>query len=401
MASTRLRRVAACAALCAALGTSLFTSGTAALAGPGETTWTADLAQITDDDANVRFADGALKLAGEPVRAASALRDRDEGSLVLPPHELSTPATRIAAAVDASVPGDAELSVDLRGELAGGEWGEWTSAPAVLPEPTKRVQVRIAMVAGADRRGPEVRGVRLTADSGSQTSAGEQRGEAKSYKVYATREGLVGGKTANGHVIKSRDHFVALPSGRSLATKNTGTYSVKVCTASRCAWAPVWDKGPWNINDDYWNASREAWKDLPQGKPQAQAAYQDKYNGGKDFKGRAVQNPAGIDLGDGTFWDGLKLKDNGWVTATYLWTGTGTFGTVRSTGGPVDVRNAPKGSAAQVGMAGNFARVQVECQVSGDSVVGPQGNSNIWLRIHKEMYVAKAQVSGVASVATC
>ena len=27
-------------------------------------------------------------------------------------------------------------------------------------------------------------------------------------------------------------------------------------------------------------------------------------------------NPAGIDLADGTFWDGLKLTTNSWVTVT-------------------------------------------------------------------------------------
>ncbi|MEE3922168.1 hypothetical protein V2I01_39335 [Micromonospora sp. BRA006-A] len=99
--------------------------------------------------------------------------------------------------------------------------------------------------------------------------------------MYATREGLVGGTTANGHVIVSRDHFVALPSARGLSPKNTGDYTVRVCTTtrSRCEYAPVWDIGPWNTRDDYWNPSsvRESWKDLPQGRPEAQAAYQSGY----------------------------------------------------------------------------------------------------------------------------
>ncbi|MCP3798979.1 hypothetical protein NLX83_06895 [Allokutzneria sp. A3M-2-11 16] len=403
MASTRLRRAVASAALCAAMGTTLLTTGPASLAAPAESTWTPDLTQITEDSANVRFTGGALRLAGQPVRAASAMHDRDGGSLVVATRELAAPANRIGATVDATVPGDAQLSVDVRGELAGGEWSEWTTAPAELPEATKRLQVRVAMVNSGDGRSPEVRGVRLSAESGPQVAA-EPRAAARSYRVYATREGLVGGTTANGHVIKSRDHFVALPSGKSLAPKNTGTYSVKVCTASRCAWGAVWDKGPWNIKDDYWNpsAQREMWKNLPQGKPEAQAAYQDKYNGGKDGFGRVVQNPAGIDLADGTFWDGLKLSDNAWVTATYLWTGTGTFGTVRSTaGGPVNVRNAAKTGATQVGMAGNHARAQVECQVTGDSVTGSQGTSNVWFRIHAGMYIPKAFVSGVASSGAC
>ena len=145
----------------------------------------------------------------------------------------------------------------------------------------------------------------------------------KTYRVFATREGLVGGTTANGHVIAPRDHFVALPSGRALSPRNTGTYSVTVCADNgRCETAPVWDVGPWNTRDDYWNPSaiRQNWSSLPQGTPEAQAAYQNGYNGGKDQFGRTVTNPAGIDLADGTFWDGLGLTNNSWVNVTYLWT---------------------------------------------------------------------------------
>jgi hypothetical protein len=62
------------------------------------------------------------------------------------------------------------------------------------------------------------------------------------YSVFATREGLVGHTTANGHKIVARDHFVALPSRRGLSARRTGDYSVRVCAANgRCAWAPVWD----------------------------------------------------------------------------------------------------------------------------------------------------------------
>jgi hypothetical protein len=159
---------------------------------------------------------------------------------------------------------------------------------------------------------------RRSAETGPLLSSSLQ-----TYRVYATREGLVGGTTANGHVITPRDHFVALPSGRALSPAGTSTYSVQVCADNgRCETAPVWDIGPWNTHDDYWtpSATRQNWKDLPQGIPEAQAAYQNGYNGGRDQYGRQVTNPAGIDLADGTFWDGLGLTDNAWVTVTYLWT---------------------------------------------------------------------------------
>lgn len=64
------------------------------------------------------------------------------------------------------------------------------------------------------------------------------------------------------------------------------------------------------------------WKNLPQGKPEAQAMYLEGYNGGKDEFGRKPVNPAGIDLADDTFWDGLKMTDNGYVNVTYLQTGS-------------------------------------------------------------------------------
>jgi len=63
----------------------------------------------------------------------------------------------------------------------------------------------------------------------------------------------------------------------------------------------VLDAGPWNIDDNYWDSAngsnpRRLFRDLPLGEPEAQAAYQQGYNGGKDQFGRTVSNPAGIDL---------------------------------------------------------------------------------------------------------
>jgi hypothetical protein len=145
------------------------------------------------------------------------------------------------------------------------------------------------------------------------------------YRVFATREGLVGRTTANGHKIKSSDRFVALPSRRALSPLGSHDYSVRVCAGNgRCATAPVWDVGPWNTRDDYWNpaSTRQEWRDLPQGMPEAQAAKEKGYNGGRDQFDRKVANPAGIDLSDGLFWDALGLTDNSWVTVEYLWTGS-------------------------------------------------------------------------------
>src|SRR5690348_16536396 len=67
--------------------------------------------------------------------------------------------------------------------------------------------------------------------------------------VWATREGLVGGTTANGHIVQPRDNFVSLPSRNGLSAKGTGAMSVRVCANSRCVYEPVWDTGPWNTRD--------------------------------------------------------------------------------------------------------------------------------------------------------
>ncbi|AEG43977.1 SH3 domain-containing protein [Isoptericola variabilis] len=216
--------------------------------------------------------------------------------------------------------------------------------------------------------------------------------EGDSDRVYATREGLVGKTTANGRTITERDHFVALPSRSVLSADGTGTYSVRVCapTTGRCAYAPVWDVGPWNTRDDYWSADRQGWPGLPRGVPQAEAAHQDGYHGGKDQFGRTVTNPAGIDLADGTFWDGLGLRANAWVDVTYLWTVPGPTGVVRTGGDPLTVRSGPTTASPPVGLAGEGTQVVVECTVRGQWVRGHLGTTNLWNRIGPGHYVSDA-----------
>jgi len=122
-----------------------------------------------------------------------------------------------------------------------------------------------------------------------------------SFTVYATLEDCVGGTTANGHVIVSHDHFVALPSRKALCTddKAPHEYEVRITypKTGLSVVAPVWDVGPWNTKDDYWNPSseRQMWKDLSQGMPEAQAASQTGYNGGFDETNYLVKVSTGSD----------------------------------------------------------------------------------------------------------
>src|SRR5690349_2014828 len=148
---------------------------------------------------------------------------------------------------------------------------------------------------------------------------------AVTFRVFATREGLVGGTTANGHVIKERDHFVSLPSRAGLAKKDGYDKQVLISYKGRQAVAPVWDVGPWNIKDNYWDPAdqRVTGKGLPRGWPASHAQFFDKYNGGISDKGYSVRNPSAIDIGDGTFWDDLKMTEADFVDVTFLWLSPG------------------------------------------------------------------------------
>jgi hypothetical protein len=215
-----------------------------------------------------------------------------------------------------------------------------------------------------------------------------------SYRVFATRIGLVGEITANGHKIVANDHFVALPSRLGLSARGGGERTVRVCASAtkRCEYAPVWDVGPWNTKDDYWNANRQSWPDLPRGLPQAQAAKEQGYNKGKDEFGRTVLNPAGIDLADGTFTAGLGLKDNAWVTVTYLWTGGGVRGRVETGGGTLRLRATPSSRAADIGIAARYAQVPILCQARGERIVGTVRTTDLWDRLAAGTYVSHAYV---------
>jgi hypothetical protein len=348
--------------------------------------WVANLDQ--GHGVGVAYANGALRLT-----AATGL-------LTLPARPLARPVGRLSTQLDAATPPGATAEVDVRGRLPGGRWTEWLptrpNAPTTLPGPSSLVQLRVlltAPAAGAGAARPEVRGLRVHGEvvPGQRVAAPAQ---AASYRVFATREGLVDGHTANGHRIVPHDLFVALPSWRSLADEDGSEYSVKVCSAGgRCAWAPVWDVGPWNTRDDYWSGHREQWHDLPQGVPEAQAAYRDGHNDGKDGTGRTVGNPAGIDLSDGLFDAALGLTDNSEVTVSYLWTGGPALSTVDAGDQQTDTGAA---SASATG-AGTDDSVTGH-SVTGDSVTGDSEAGGGGLRAEQAVAVRSAPAAGAPTV---
>ncbi|WP_290055873.1 hypothetical protein [Amycolatopsis solani] len=357
----------------------------------GGASWTADMSTVDTDDVNVAAAGGTLTLADAAWHRTARVFAGSEGSLTTAEHARGSAANRVSAELTADTPKGTSIDVDVRGRTGVNDWTEWTPAGTTLKSAVSSVQVRISLHSTTDGVRPSVRNVKLSADNAPQVNALAETA-ALTYKVYGTREGLIGGTTANGHVITSRDHFVALPSGKGLSGKGSGTYSVRVCRTdgSKCEYAPVWDVGPWNEQDDYWNPAsvRTKFKDLPQGQPEAYAAYYNGYNGGKSGLGYKVANPAGIDLADGVFWDGLGMSDNGNVNVTYLWTGSGPTGVVSTAGDPMNVRASASTSAAVKGLAANYAKVNIECYVEGDTVTGKFGTSNIWDRIGPGHYVS-------------
>ncbi len=364
---------------------------------PPGASWAADLAPDADDT-GVRGTDGDLWLdPATAVHETTTGNPRLQGMLLTAHHALADPADRVAADLVADLPPGAEVLVDVRGQRDDGGWTEWipvpSGVPADLEAPGRTVQARLMLLAGDVGASPVVRSLRLAAEQTPGLRVDPSPRVAGTFRVFATREGLVGGTTANGHVIRPRDHFVALPSRRSLAPRGDGDYTVKVCADNgRCEWAPVWDVGPWNTTDDHWNSPelRESWRDLATGLPQAQAAFIDGYNGGRDQFGRQVGNPAGIDLGDGTFFDGLGLLDNSWMTASYLWTDSGPTAVVRAP--LLTVRTGPDSASPAVGVAAEHARVVVECTAAGEPITGSQGFSDQWLRIGADQFVSAAEV---------
>jgi hypothetical protein len=298
----------------------------------GAVSWTEDLASGEGSSDLVRTRDGLLYEPNAVMRRREGLL-RLTGLYTFPARRLEQPVDTVRPLVQAKSFLGTGVEVDVRVRLANGAWSEWSTSSegeAVrLPRAGTEVQVRLALVADEHGRGPVVRDVALegTLEGGTSEAEGVQTLAPLTYRIYATREGLVGGTTANGHVIKSNDRFVALPSRRALASNGGSEYQVRVCYSktAKCTTTSVWDVGPWNTKDDYWNPSsvREMWKTLPQGKPEAQAAYQDGFNGGLDQFGRRPANPAGIDIADGSFWTDLGMSNNDWVDVTYLWTSGG------------------------------------------------------------------------------
>lgn len=115
-------------------------------------------------------------------------------------------------------------------------------------------------------------------------------------QVKATREGLIGQRTASGYVVDAVVPFVALPSVKALHSfvRVSNPATKKSCVAI------VLDVGPWNEHDDAYV--------FDGARPAAEK--------GTDSRGRKT-NGAGIDLGE-RVWHELGMVDNSDVVWDWL-----------------------------------------------------------------------------------
>jgi uncharacterized protein YraI len=175
------------------------------------------------------------------------------------------------------------------------------------------------------------------------------------YGVFASQfgnsaDGLVGNMTSSGYVLKENDRLVALPACTAsscpwldLGTDKSDPFGAQTSCAEAdglcwvqiyapetdsCAVAPVLDRGPLFVMDNWWAADRDRVYELPKGQPAAEIVrsggtvgfgngYSDRgYNVQRDFS----YGPA-IDLAAGTWADiGLspqRMAAN--VEVTLLW----------------------------------------------------------------------------------
>lgn len=272
---------------------------------------------------------GTLRLPPHAPPAPLAYGDFQRfGLTVSPTQQFSALFQSLRIDYDADVPDGSSVLVDLRASADGVRWTRWetdlaSGAVAAFGAPARFAQYRVILLGGA-RSGPSVRALRLTPQAAPAIYRAQSASEmpvAPTYRIRGTRMGMVGGRTANGHRITKRDHFVSLPSRRSLSSRGGSEYMVRITYKGRSSVAPVYDVGPWNIHDNYWDEQRDRFKDLERGWPEDHAAYYDGYNKGMAEKGR-VRFPTAIDVGDGVWWDDLGIKgDQAEVEVTFLWLG--------------------------------------------------------------------------------
>jgi hypothetical protein len=298
-------------------------------AGPGRPDTQASSASVAQHDGVLTRADGSVVLSTSAAvpSSGSGLFSR-HGILVQAPQTLRSPVWRVQVSYRADVPADTRVLVDVRGSQDGRSWSEWASGVADgavigFDRQVRIVQYRLNLF-GTAVAGPAINEVRLaptTAPADQTVTATAHYGVAPTFRIRATRQGMIGGRTANGYIIPPHARFVSLPCWCSLSTLGGDEYKVRITYRGRSTVVPVYDVGPYSGRDDYWNEVRRGYPELMRGWPQDHAAYYEGHNGGWADKGY-VRFPTAMDVGDGAWRDDLGIVgDQAEVEVTFLWMG--------------------------------------------------------------------------------
>src|SRR5919198_3309402 len=159
----------------------------------------------------LQVVDGALAVGDEPLRRSGLADGAPAGLAEWQP----VPQPEGADAVQVYLDAVGTVEVDLRSSQDGVAWSSWAPvAPGgtLATRGAQLVQAR-AMVADQVNRKTRLYAMQLQfllAQGGGEqvaATAPQATPENPTIRLWATREGLVGGRTANGHRIVERDHF--------------------------------------------------------------------------------------------------------------------------------------------------------------------------------------------------
>ncbi|WP_129671933.1 hypothetical protein [Candidatus Chloroploca sp. Khr17] len=273
--------------------------------------------------------DGSVTLVDMALPSPAVLSDVDRyGTLTSEQLFFAQPVTRLQLTYAAQSPSGSAVRVDVRGSLDGQRWQPWVvdlSSGDVIDfrQPIKYAQYRLTLT-GNQFSAPVVREVRLELTSSAasvEATPADPYAVAPTFRVRATRQGMVGGRTANGYIIPPNARFVSLPSWSALSSRGGNEYQVRLTYRGRSTVVPVYDVGPYNTRDDYWATQRTGFPDLQWGWSMDHAAYYDGYNNGRAEKGY-VRFPTAVDVGDGAWIQDLGIVgDQAEVEVTFLWMG--------------------------------------------------------------------------------
>ncbi len=291
---------------------------------------TAPTAAFVPPDGLLTQADGQIALAPNTgARPRSLSNFQRSGSLVSPPFTFEQPTTRLKLTYTAHTPPGSQARLDVRGSADGQRWQPWRTGLPVdavvsFDPPVRQAQYRVTL-AGDQGVGPTVRGVSLASTNQTPTvsavAAPSPYAVAPTFRVRATRMGMVGGRTANGYIIPPHGRYVSLPSVGVLSTRGGNEYQVRLTYQGRSTVVPVYDVGPYSERDDFWDVKRDGYPDLERGWPVDHAAFYEGYNGGRTDKG-FVSHPTAVDVGNGAWLDDLGIVgDQAELEVTFLWLG--------------------------------------------------------------------------------